>query len=132
MIAVALLFIMVSVSLLVTRVGAVAFRLTGMSNGAACFQARSAHTGAGFTTNESEQILMHPVRSRIVGVLLLLGNIALIAASGTLILSLVGIEGRGAARRIPYRAGADTHHPLAPGSGWRTRFRVQSHGDNQM
>lgn len=92
MIPVASLLILVILSLMVTRVGAVALKLTGMSQDAARFQARSALTGAGFTTAESEQIVTHPVRRRIVGMLMLLGNIGLVAASGTLIMSLMGIE----------------------------------------
>lgn len=92
MIAIVSLFVVVILSLVVTRVGAVALRLTGMSQDAARFQARSALTGAGFTTTESEQIVSHPVRRKIVGMLMLLGNIGLVAASGTLIVSLVGIE----------------------------------------
>lgn len=92
MIAIVSLFVVVILSLVVTRVGAVALRLTGMSQDAARFQARSALTGSGFTTTESEQIVSHPVRRKIVGMLMLLGNIGLVAASGTLIVSLVGIE----------------------------------------
>ena len=85
----------VILSLVVTRVGAVALRLTGMSQDAARFQARSALTGSGFTTTESEQVVSHPLRRKIVGILMLLGNIGLVAASGTLIVSLVGIEDGG-------------------------------------
>jgi TrkA-C domain len=93
MIAIVSLFVVVVLSLVVTRVGAVALRLTGMSQDAARFQARSALTGSGFTTSESEQIVTHPLRRKIIGILMLLGNIGLVAASGTLIVSLVGIEG---------------------------------------
>jgi K+/H+ antiporter YhaU regulatory subunit KhtT len=92
MIAIVSLLVVVVLSLVVTRVGAVALRLTGMSQDAARFQARSALTGSGFTTSESEQVVSHPVRRRIVGMLMLLGNIGLVAASGTLIVSLVGIK----------------------------------------
>lgn len=92
MIAIVSLFVVVILSLVVTRVGAVALSLTGMSPDAARFQARSALTGSGFTTAESEQVVSHPLRRRIVGILMLLGNIGLVAASGTLIVSLVGLE----------------------------------------
>ena len=47
------LFVVLTVSVLVIRTGAVALRLTGMSEDAARFQARSALTGTGFTTSES-------------------------------------------------------------------------------
>ncbi len=71
------------VSLLVTRIGAVAFQLTGLSQEVARFQARSAFTGVGFTTNEAEKIVNHPVRRKIAGLLMLSGNlgIALVIAS---------------------------------------------------
>ena len=105
MLAVISLFIVVVLSLLVTRVGAVALRLTGMSEDTARFQARSALTGAGFTTTESEQVVSHPLRRRIIGILMLLGNIGLVAASGTLIISLVGIEESADAWRLLVLAG---------------------------
>ena len=92
MIAIVSLFVIIVLSLIVTRVGAVALRLTGMSQDAARFQARSALSGAGFTTSESEQVVTHPLRRKIIGILMLLGNIGLVAASGTLIVSLVGID----------------------------------------
>lgn len=65
------------ISLLVTRIGAVALRLTGMAKDAARFQARSAYTGVGFTTSESEQVVNHPVRRRILAFLMLTGNIGI-------------------------------------------------------
>lgn len=71
------------VSLLVTRIGAVAFQLTGLAQEVARFQARSAFTGVGFTTSEAEKIVNHPVRRKIAGLLMLAGNvgIALVIAS---------------------------------------------------
>ena len=92
MLAVASLLSVLVFSMVVTRIGAVALRLTGMAEDAARFQARSALTGSGFTTSESEQVMAHPVRRQVIGLLMLVGNIGLVAASGTLILSLVGIQ----------------------------------------
>jgi len=100
MIAVASLLSVLVLSMFVTRIGAVALRLTGMAPEAARFQARSALTGAGFTTAESEQIVTHPVRRKVVGTLMLLGNLGIVAASGTLILSLVGIEEKADSMRL--------------------------------
>ena len=65
------------ISLLVTRIGAVALTLTGMAQDAARFQARSAYTGVGFTTSESEQVVNHPVRRRVLATLMLTGNIGI-------------------------------------------------------
>ncbi|MFT7629063.1 MAG: hypothetical protein ACI87E_000059 [Mariniblastus sp.] len=64
-----------TISLLITRIGAVALTLTGMAQEAARFQARSAYTGVGFTTQESEQVVNHPVRRRVLAFLMLTGNI---------------------------------------------------------
>lgn len=57
MVQVASLLIVLLMSLIITRVATVALTLTGMSYSAARFQARSALTGAGFTTNESERVV---------------------------------------------------------------------------
>lgn len=65
------------ISLLVTRIGAVALTLTGLAPDVARFQARSAYTGVGFTTGESEKIVNHPVRRRVVAYLMLTGNIGI-------------------------------------------------------
>lgn len=65
------------ISLLVTRIGSVALSLTGMAQDAARFQARSAYTGVGFTTSESEQVVNHPVRRRVLAFLMLTGNIGI-------------------------------------------------------
>ncbi len=52
-------------SLVVARVAAKALILTGLDEGVAHFQARSAMTGTGFTTEESESVVNHPIRRRI-------------------------------------------------------------------
>ena len=57
------------------------------------FQARSAFTGAGFTTAESEKVFGHPLRRRIVMLLMLLGNAGIITAVSSLILTFVGRHG---------------------------------------
>lgn len=89
MIAVIFLLITLSLSLMVTRIGAMALMLTGMSHETARFQARSAFTGVGFTTNESENIATHPVRRRIVMLLMLMGNAGVAAVAATLMLSVL-------------------------------------------
>ena len=59
---------------------------------AARFQARSAFTGAGFTTNESERVVNHPVRRRIILLLMLLGNAGIVSAVSSLMLTFVAPE----------------------------------------
>jgi hypothetical protein len=80
MYGIVLLVIVALVSLLITRVATVALTVTGMARESARFQARSALSGAGFTTVEAEQVVNHPVRRRIVMTLMLLGNIGLATA----------------------------------------------------
>lgn len=86
MIAVASVFAVAVISLLITRVATLAFVLTGMSQDAARFQARSALTGTGFTTSESEGVVGHPVRRRIVMVLMLFGGAGLVTTVATLVI----------------------------------------------
>lgn len=93
MLAVVSLLVVLVVSLLVVRVATVALTLTGLSQPLARFQARSAFTGAGFTTNESEKVVQHPVRRRIIMLLMLLGNAGIVTAITSLILSFVGTAG---------------------------------------
>jgi len=78
-----------SISLVVTRLAAMALTLTGMSRESARFQARSALTGVGFTTSESEIIVNHPVRRQIIMVLMLIGNIGIPTMIATLAVSLI-------------------------------------------
>lgn len=82
----------VALSIIVTRTATVALTLTGLSREAAQFQARSAFSGAGFTTSEAEAVVNHPVRRRIVMLLILLGGAGLVTTVATLLLSLSRIE----------------------------------------
>jgi hypothetical protein len=86
MLAIISLLVIVTLSITVTKVATVALARTGLSREAARFQARSSFTGVGFTTSESERIVRHPVRRRIVLFLMLLGNAGLITAVSSLIL----------------------------------------------
>jgi len=90
MYAIASLLAVLAVSLLVTRVATMVLTASGMSGESARFQARSAFTGAGFTTTESEAVVAHPVRRRVVMLLMLVGNIGFVAAVSSLILGFRG------------------------------------------
>ncbi len=90
MVAILSLVIVLVVSLVIVRVATVALTLTGVSREMARFQARSAFTGAGFTTDESERMVGHPVRRRIILLLMLLGNAGIVTAVSSLILSFTG------------------------------------------
>ncbi len=89
MLAAISLLIVLSASILITRVATVALTHTGLSRQAARFQARSAFSGVGFTTNEAESVVNHPVRRRILMLLMLLGNAGIVTAISTMILTFV-------------------------------------------
>lgn len=89
MIAAITLFLVVSLSALITKIATIALVHTGLSTQSARFQARSAYTGAGFTTSESEKIMNHPVRRRIIFTLMLVGNAGIVTVMSSLILTFV-------------------------------------------
>ncbi len=68
---------------------------TGLSRESARFQARSAFTGVGFTTGESEKVVNHPVRRRILLFLMLLGNVGIVTAMTSLLLGFIDTESTG-------------------------------------
>ncbi len=78
----------VAISLLILRVGTIALMLTGLSEDLAAFQALSAFTGTGFTTSEAESMMSHPGRRRIVRDLMILGNMGVVSAVSTAILTV--------------------------------------------
>lgn len=90
MIEVVSLLIVLLMSLIITRVATVALSLTGMSQPAARFQARSALTGAGFTTSESERVVNHPVRRRVIMALMLVGNTGLVLGASLMVALFLG------------------------------------------
>jgi NhaP-type Na+/H+ or K+/H+ antiporter len=92
MLAVLSFLAVIAVSLIIVRVASIALTYTGLSSPLARFQARSAFTGAGFTTNESEKVVQHPVRRRIIMILMLLGNAGVVTAVSSLLLSFLGEE----------------------------------------
>lgn len=91
MAAIISLLIILVISLLVVRIATTALTLTGVSRELARFQARSAFTGVGFTTTEAESIVNHPLRRRIISLCMLLGNVGVVTAVSSLILSFVDV-----------------------------------------
>jgi hypothetical protein len=92
MVALISLLIILSLSILITRIATVALVHTGLSKETARFQARSAYLGVGFTTSESETVVNHPVRRRILLILMLLGNAGIITAISSLIITFIDVE----------------------------------------
>ncbi len=97
MIALISLLSAVTISILVGRIATQAFEMTGLSHEAARFQARSALTGTGFTTAEAESVMEHPVRRRILMVLMVLQSAGLVTLVSTFVLSFVDTGGAGVA-----------------------------------
>lgn len=85
--SITLLLIIIIISYCIVRSGAIALEMTGISIPSARFQALSAFTGTGFTTQESERIVNHPVRRKIVSFLMILGNAGIVSIIGTFIFS---------------------------------------------
>lgn len=94
MVSIFSLLLIISLSILITRIATIALLHTGLSRESARFQARSAFTGVGFTTAESEKVVNHPVRRRILLLLMLLGNAGVATAMSSLILTFIG-KGQG-------------------------------------
>lgn len=89
MVAVLSLFVIIIITILVTKVATIALVHTGLSRESARFQARSALTGTGFSTSESETVVSHPVRRRIILMLMLVGNAGIVTAVTSLMLTFM-------------------------------------------
>lgn len=70
MTAIVSLLLILVLSVLLTRIATVIRVHTGLSREMARFQARSAFSGADFTTSESEKIVNHPLRRKVVSMLI--------------------------------------------------------------
>lgn len=95
MVPILTLIFVIALSMFVTKTATIALMHTGMSRERARFQARSAFSGAGFTTTESEVVMKHPVRRKVIMLLILLGNAGVVTAASSLILSFVGGPSQG-------------------------------------
>lgn len=89
MYAVVSLIVILTLSMLTVRVGTLALMLTGMSKDVARFQALSAFTGAGFTTQEAEDVISYPARRRVIQNLIRLGNVGVITSIASIVLSFM-------------------------------------------
>ena len=90
MYGVILLLVVAMLSLLITRIATIALTATGMSRPSARFQARSALSGVGFTTTESEAVVAHPARRRIIMALMLVGSVGLATSIAGILAGVVG------------------------------------------
>jgi hypothetical protein len=81
---IALFLIVLVVSFITVRIGAIAFQMTGLEWSMAKFQALSCFTSTGFTTSESEQVTSNPRRRRIASILIVLGHAGFVTMIATL------------------------------------------------
>lgn len=93
MLAIVTVLVIVALSMLITRLATIALTITGMSRQSARFQARSALTGSGFTTTESESITSHPVRRQIIMMLMLVGSAQIVSVLGGVVIGFARAEG---------------------------------------
>jgi len=85
--------LLIFVSFFVVRAGGIALMRTGLDREKANFQALSAFSRAGFTTRETELIMSHPQRRRIVSWLIIIGNAGLVAVVVTATSSIATSSG---------------------------------------
>jgi hypothetical protein len=85
--------LVIVISVLVVRAGAIALVFTGMDESKARFQALSAFTRTGFTTREAETVMRDPRRRRIVTWLIIIGNAGLVTVIVTATSSLTSTTG---------------------------------------
>lgn len=72
---------------IIVEVSAIALKITGMDLHKARFQALSALVTVGYTTSDSEMVVQHPARRRIIMVLMVLGYLG----TATIVTSLINI-----------------------------------------
>ena len=89
MYAIATFLIVALLSMLFTRLSTGALVATGMPAEMAAFQARSAFTGAGFTTTEAENVVNHPARRRVISTTMFVGNLGVPTLVVTVLLGLL-------------------------------------------
>ena len=86
-----ILVALLAVAYLAVRAGTLALVRTGLSRESASFQAQSAFMGVGFTTSESEAVVSHPVRRRVVRMLMMAGYAGIAATVSAVV---VGFQGK--------------------------------------
>lgn len=100
------LLLIFALSLLVIRVGSVALRMTGLAPEVASFQAASAFSRAGFTTQEAEHVVSTPERRAIVKSLIRQGSVGLVSVIASLVLSFTDAGGENASNLLFVVVGA--------------------------
>jgi hypothetical protein len=89
MYAVTTFLVVAVITVAFTKLATGALIATGVPPAAAAFQARSAFSGAGFTTTEAENVVNQPVRRRIIGTTMLVGSLGTPTLVVTVLLGIV-------------------------------------------
>ena len=105
MISLLLLLLSITLSNIMSRIGAIALELTGLPEEQAAFQALSATSGVGYTTKEAEFILSHPQRRKIISSLIDFGSAGIITTIATLVGTI--LSGQSIAKSVSAK-------PIAP------------------
>jgi hypothetical protein len=92
MIALFTLCVILFSSIVIVKIASKILVLTGLSEEVSKFQAKSAFTGTGFTTTESESVIAHPLRRKVLSFLMTISNIGIISVISTSILTFINIE----------------------------------------
>lgn len=100
------LLVIFALSLVIVRSGSIALEMTGLSPDVASFQATSAFSGAGYTTEEAEQAVTRAGRRKTVKALIRLGSIGLLGAISSLILSFTRTGGENLLNLLSILCGA--------------------------
>ena len=87
------LVIVIVLSYLIIKAGAISLRMTGVDKESAIFQSLSAFTGTGFTTFEAEDVVNYSDRRKVIKTLMLLGNVGIVSIIAMLIVSFTGAPG---------------------------------------
>jgi hypothetical protein len=75
MYAVSTFLVVAVITIAFTKLATGALIATGVPKESAAFQARSAFSGAGFTTTEAENVVNHPLRRRIIATTMFVGSL---------------------------------------------------------
>lgn len=86
------LLIVLTTAAIIMRVASIALEHTGLSREAARFQARSAFMGVGYTTLEAEQLVNHPVRRRVLMILMLVGPAGFVTVVSTTMVAVIKVS----------------------------------------
>jgi len=100
------LLVIFALSLLIVRIGSIALEMTGLSPDVASFQATSAFSGAGYTTEEAEQAVTTAGRRKTVKALIRLGSIGLLGAISSLVVSFTRTGGENLVNLLSILGGA--------------------------